>query len=223
MKRVMLACLLLAILLVGCSTGNTGPNTATPPKFFDSGYSAWFQGNADYKFDVTHWGEYSVYALFGIRQYITAATESKAAEVRVQNIRIVQQPKIGKVSFVTTYSGTSVPQEVGKDFVVWSGGDSLHTIQLMFKTSYLGVHQLGQNFSGTHGADWAFGVFSARAGLKSEDLRFKLAYQIQVKDISGVKYVRDVEVVMLSDDFLVQKNQFQWHEVKVDYKEPFRR
>lgn len=212
-----------AILLAGCNAGSNQFINSSPPKFYDGGYRAWFQGTADYKFDMTHWGEYSVFALYGIEQYVTPAADATATSVRVQNIRVLQQPKVGKVSFVTSYHGDAAPREVGKDFVVWSGGECLNNIRLQFRTDYLGVHQLGQNFSGTHGADWAFGVFSAGSGLKSEDLRFKVAYQIQVTDISGAKFIRDVELVMLSDDFLSLKNQFQSYAVTLQHKEPFKR
>jgi len=229
LKRFALLLVLLIVLIsaVGCSNkgGQSAQNDTA--KFFDGGYEAYFQGAGDYKWDASNidvGGEYNIYFIVGLQQYLESPLESWSlvTEVRVRDIKVVNQPKVGKMT-ISLGQPSSEPKDVGKDYVAWTGGKFTGKFELLFKSNYLGKHVLGKDFSGTHGSDWAFGKFAAESGVSSDDLRFKVSYQIQVTDSDGSRHTRNVEVELFPEDFMKARNSYQYYSSLVSYSEPFNR
>lgn len=220
------AVIVMAVVAAGCGTGGKQTATDKPVRFTDEGYTALFQGTSDYRFDNTNFhtgGEYSVYVLYDIKHLLgTTASFAEAREVRVHSVRIVRQPKVGKMS-VSMDQWDSEPKEVGKDFAAFTGPKFPGYVRLRFRSDYIGKHQLGADFSGTHGADWAFGVFAQGSGLTSDDLRCKVAYQLEITDGDGTKYKRGVEVELLPGDFMKERDRYQKYSLDVTHTQPFGR
>ncbi|MEW6308968.1 MAG: hypothetical protein AB1492_07965 [Bacillota bacterium] len=225
-RSMLSVAIVLAVMAAGCASGPKQPATNRAVRFTDKGYTASFQGTSDYRFDNTNFhtgGEYSVYVLYDIKHVLgTTASFAETREVRVHSVRIVQQPKAGKMS-ISMDQWDSQPKEVGKDFATFTGPKFPGYIRLRFRSDYIGKHQLGTDFSGTHGSDWAFGVFAQGAGLTSDDLRCKVAYQLEITDGDGAKYKRSVELELLPGDFMKARDRYQKVSVDVTHTQPLGR
>jgi hypothetical protein len=197
--------LVIAALLAGC--GSKEPRvTEESRKFTDEGCLVYFSPSATYSFSLDDHGKYNVYPAYSVYQTIRAQSPgfSVIEEVSVRNVKVTKQPKFGTISVAIDTDGAKAS---GKDFATWTGyaySQRSQGIVFHLRSTPLGDHVLGKDFSGTHGADWAFFQFAARTGLKSEDLRFGLSYRLEVVAAGNKRFLLDKEIELLPGDFIKQ-------------------
>jgi hypothetical protein len=215
---LLLAVFLLASVLTGCSGGSKEAKvTQESQQYTDRGQSVHFQGTADYR--PEGFGTYSVYPTYYITQYVGATDIYSVREVRLHGVKIVKQPKIGKLSIALHFQTESEPKSSGKDFAVWNGLPPSMSIGV--KSDHLGSYALGENFSGSHGTAWAFKKHVVQAGITSDHMRFTIGYQLEITDMKGNKYRRNVEIEVLPVDFIALSGEAASYRHDFDYSEPF--
>lgn len=212
---------LLLITMFGCGS-KALKVTENSQRFLDWGYDVSLQGGANYR--PESFGEYDAMVNVLIIQYVGVKdlTFYDIQQVSAKNIKITKQPKAMKIT-PTLEDLTGTASSIGKDSIAWTGSNYDGRIRLTFASNTIGTHILGESFSGRHSASWAFLQVVNNKALKSDDLRFTVSYQLEIIDIHGKKFYKDIMVEVLPGDFLRGPSTFEAYYVyKNDYAEPFK-
>lgn len=206
-----------ATLAAGC--GPKGPRvTEESSKYTDEGHTIGFTPAGTYSFSLDDYGKYTIYPAYYVSQWIgiKGSTFQFVQEVSLRNLKITKAPKLGTI---TAELDTSGSRASGADYVTWTGGSfyELGAIRISFTSSKLGEHVLGKDFSGAHSTEMAFWAVANSAGLKSDDLRFRVSYRLEIVDLNNKRFFLDKEIDVIPGDFLKANQEYRNEKV-----EPFK-